>query len=145
MNSAEIQPPRQFRVSIKALIIDYQRRLLLLHSKNEDWMLPGGGLEHGEQIEEALRREIQEELGVEADAVATYPSYTWTKEISPNFWMLILTYKTTIVSTNFTLEEGIEQARFFSPEELKTLTFEPGKQLALDQAHLAKIVETIKK
>jgi ADP-ribose pyrophosphatase YjhB (NUDIX family) len=142
MIAPDIQPPRQFRVSIKALITNDQGQLLL-HEKNGSWMLPGGGLEHGEQIAEALKREIEEELGVKTTSIEISPCYIWTKEISPNFWMLILTYKTKLESTNFILEDGIKSACFFSSAELKQLTFPLDKQLALDQVHLNNIIKVL--
>ena len=39
------------------------------------WLLPGGGVDEGESVEEGLRREMREETGLELDdikAVATY-------------------------------------------------------------------------
>jgi 8-oxo-dGTP diphosphatase len=51
-----------------ALVFDDAGRVAVVHE--EDWYLPGGGLEHGETVEQALVREIQEECacGIEIDA-----------------------------------------------------------------------------
>lgn len=53
-----------FRVSMKALIFDDQKRLLVLRTDADEWQIPGGGIKYGEEPKEALRREIHEEIGV---------------------------------------------------------------------------------
>lgn len=61
-----------FHLGIKALVRDATGRVLLLRvntaklqeAKEAYWDLPGGRIEEGQTIEETLRREIEEELGV---------------------------------------------------------------------------------
>ena len=55
-----------YRVSVKALIQDEAGRTLVVRTGNDKgWTLPGGGMDHGEDIIEGLRRELQEELGTQ--------------------------------------------------------------------------------
>lgn len=73
MNSTESTlKPAWYRVSVKALIRDKDDRVLFM-GENKGFSLPGGGLEHGETIEEALRRELLEELELEAVSVSVQP------------------------------------------------------------------------
>jgi ADP-ribose pyrophosphatase YjhB (NUDIX family) len=54
------------RVSAYAVIVDEDDRLLLAHwvqGRRAAWTMPGGGLEPGEDPEEATRREVREETG----------------------------------------------------------------------------------
>ena len=60
------------RIRVSALL-HWQGRLLLCRQEKpgkEYWMLPGGGVDVGETVMEALRRELREELGIEADVGA---------------------------------------------------------------------------
>ena len=56
----------KFRISVHAVITDRAGKLLLLKMAYADkhWSLPGGAIERGETIYEALKRECKEELGV---------------------------------------------------------------------------------
>jgi 8-oxo-dGTP diphosphatase len=60
-----VTPPPRIRVS--ALLGWEDRILLCRHEKpgKEYWLLPGGGVEAGESLLEALHRELREELGIE--------------------------------------------------------------------------------
>lgn len=138
-----IQPSKNYRVSIKALITDEQGRLLMIGG-GDHWGIPGGGLEHGENIHDALSREIKEELGVTTTSIAAQPTYVWTKKIGPNFWSLGIAYKTELDSTRFTLEEGTKSARFQSPIEIEALRFDPSGTAVLDEIHLANIMKLLK-
>jgi 8-oxo-dGTP diphosphatase len=58
-------PPRHI-VAVSALVRNAQDRILLVHSPRGDWEFPGGQVEEGETLTQALQREIAEETGVTA-------------------------------------------------------------------------------
>ncbi len=53
-----------YRLSIKAIIIQDHKILLIKEQDDEWWSLPGGGIDYGEDILSALERELHEELGI---------------------------------------------------------------------------------
>ena len=57
------------RVRVAAIIIENDKLLMICHKKNdhEYYLLPGGGVEYGESLDVALKREIKEELNVDID------------------------------------------------------------------------------
>lgn len=61
----------QFRLSSHAVITNEQGHVLQLKQTYGDkrWGLPGGALEPGETIHEALFRECMEELGLEVEVI----------------------------------------------------------------------------
>jgi 8-oxo-dGTP pyrophosphatase MutT (NUDIX family) len=68
-----------YRVSAKAIIL-HRGRLLLVRESSKRWDLPGGGVEHYEDLHKALERELKEELGLtlisfDGASVETWFSY----------------------------------------------------------------------
>ena len=58
-------PNTFFRVSLKAVIENDQGEVLCVKENGSDWALPGGGLDHGEMVEQGLRRELMEEVALD--------------------------------------------------------------------------------
>lgn len=58
---------KQFFVGAKAVLVNDKKVLLLKNvqkNRKSTWDLPGGGLEEGESLVEALKREVREETGI---------------------------------------------------------------------------------
>ena len=61
---------RPLTVGARGIIVDENDRVLLVkHTYSEGWFLPGGGVEVGESAEEAVRREMLEEVGIVAGEI----------------------------------------------------------------------------
>ncbi len=63
------------RIRVSALLRWHGRVLLCRHEKpgREYWLLPGGGVNSGESLPEALQRELAEELGIDEEVPVEGP------------------------------------------------------------------------
>lgn len=65
----------RFAVTAGAIISDARGRVLLLKHRfrpGSGWGMPGGFMEAGEQPEQALRRELREEVGLEVENLTLF-------------------------------------------------------------------------
>lgn len=85
------------------------------------WEFPGGKIEDGESREEALKREIREELDVEIqiDSFLTTVEYDY-----PSFHLTMHCFLCSLDSQTLTLKEH-ESAKWLSQEELNTVQWLP--------------------
>ena len=64
----------RIRRAVRAIVLDPDDRILLVRfsfPSRDVWATPGGGIDEGESAEEAIRRELGEETGLEVDAPIT--------------------------------------------------------------------------
>lgn len=117
-------PSPFYRAAVKALIFDDQQRLLVIINADGMAELPGGGWEHNETLEECVRREMLEEIGVEPKTIS--PVIEVARGQSVNGWRTLrLLVRVAPASTQFVLGDGMQAARFVTKDEMLGLTFNP--------------------
>lgn len=110
----------QLPVSLKA-VISWKSRLPLLRNERDEWELPGGKLELGEEPAGCLAREIQEELGW--DATVGEPFHSWVYRVFPDRHVFVLTFLATY--------DG-DAAPVFSHEHKELVLVTPDEAVALN-------------
>lgn len=112
-----------YRVSVKAKI-EQNGKILLVKENGKDWDLPGGGIEHDESIAEALKRELEEEIGLSHFKITSKPILCKMIDKMANRPLLFIIY-------NISINESIQpkstnniESRFFSKNKLpKTVNY----------------------
>jgi 8-oxo-dGTP diphosphatase len=117
----------QFRVAVSALIFDGERILLALRRDIDWWNLPGGGMEPGETVEEAVRREVHEETGLLVAVEQLVGVYS-----KPQKQEVVLTFRCRIEGGELTATEESRECRFFVSSALPRNTLPKHRQRIAD-------------
>ena len=124
----------RFRVGVFA-VIERDGRYLLAHRSDIDWWnLVGGGLEYGETVEEALFREVREEVGVTIEIVRLLGIYS-----KPRKREIVLSFLCRLAqaSPEPATSEEVSEVAWFSPDELP-VNLLPKHRQRLDDALLGR-------
>ena len=117
------------------IVLDGSDRILLgIRAKDPNrgkWVLPGGKVRPYETLEDAARREIREETGleVEIDGIATIREL-----VTPGIEHRLIVYSNAhVVGGELTGASDLEAPAFFRPEELTTLDLSDVVRNVLDE------------
>src|SRR5437764_12911069 len=107
----------RFRVAVSALLFDAQR-VLLAHRRDINWWnLPGGGMELGETVEEAVKREVLEETGLVVEVEQLVGVYS-----KPQKQEVVLAFRCRKVGGVLTETEESCECCYFVPDDLPVNT-----------------------
>jgi len=104
-------------VSGKAVIGKEGKILLLQRSLNESfdpglWELPGGKLDYGEDLVEALKREVEEEVGLQIKVGRPFKTWHFYKE---PFWVTGITFLCEFMGGSVVLSSEHEDYAWIEP------------------------------
>ncbi len=67
---------RPITVGVRLILTNDQSILLVKHTYQQHWYLPGGGVKKGETLEQTARREMAEEVGAKLGRLRLFGVYT---------------------------------------------------------------------
>lgn len=121
------------RVSLKAVILDDEGRTLVVKERDRDWWdIPGGGLDHGETIKEALARELREEVSLGGDfeyevLLAEDPRYLETL----NLYQMRITFLVKPANMEFKVGDDGDEIQFVDADTYENSDLWTERQIAM--------------
>tara|TARA_Y100000310_G_scaffold340894_1_gene438215 strand:+ start:623 stop:1039 length:417 start_codon:yes stop_codon:yes gene_type:complete len=116
-------------ISTDALITNDEGKILMIkRAKSEKtfpnmWGLVGGFMEWGETVEECVKREVREEIGIEIKDIEFVGRYYDKKGRHPTRTDITLLHRAKIKSgiPKVNQPEEISEVKWFTPEEIKEM------------------------
>jgi 8-oxo-dGTP pyrophosphatase MutT (NUDIX family) len=125
---------RPITLGVRVMMVRDGQVLLVRHTYVHGWYMPGGGIQRGETLDAAARREASEEVGAELHDLRLVGAFTNFKELKSDHNILFL-------STDFTVgrkqDREIAEARFFPLHALPDGLW-PGHRRRLEELVSAK-------
>jgi len=107
---------RPVSVGVLALVVDDAGRILLVeHTYRSGWYLPGGGVRRKEALDDAIRRELREEVGVEPTEPPRLQGIYWNFAEGKSDYVAVFVVERWSRRPARSIE--IAADRFFAPDE----------------------------
>ena len=111
------------------------------HPIGGEWHILGGHLEHGEQPEEAMKREAKEETGLEVEVHQVIDVMTCSNRNKA----LSVLYHCEASSSNAEAKDDLQELKWVSPDEIKDFVHEEEVERLEKREEQAKFLEKIRK
>ena len=110
---------RPMTLGVRALAFDAEGRILLVrHTYIRGWHLPGGGVERGQTMVDALARELREEANVEFGRPPKLQSVHLNTRVTKRDHVVLYLCENVRQAAPKERDLEIEEARFFRLEDL---------------------------
>ena len=106
---------RPLTVGVRLILTRGRTVLLVQHTYQRDWYLPGGGVRRAETLEEAARREATEEVGAELGPLRLFGVYNNFHEHKSDHMVVFSCEDFTLTGQK---DRGIDALRFFEWDDL---------------------------
>lgn len=132
--------PTQPIVGVGAVILQDNRVLLVRRGKEPlkgVWSLPGGALELGERLEEGIRREIREEVGLEVEVgpiVEVFERITPDERGVVRYHYVLIDYLCRPTGGSLLAADDVDDARWVTLRELQNLVITAGTPPVIEKA-----------
>lgn len=124
------------RLTSAALIMHNGKFLLAERNKknyNGYWVIPGGGVEFGETIQDAAVREIKEEINLDVDIVR-FIGWKEIINLPENYHRIVFFHLAKPRHIDIKLSREVSSARFFTIDEIKKLKIAESVEWVLKEA-----------
>jgi ADP-ribose pyrophosphatase YjhB (NUDIX family) len=106
---------RPTTVGVRVLLLREQQVLLVRHTYQREWYLPGGGVKRGETLDDAIRREAAEEVGAALGQLSLLGVYTNVYEGKTDHVAVFVCHEFTLSGET---DGEIERYAFYSLDSL---------------------------
>jgi 8-oxo-dGTP diphosphatase len=122
-------------ITVAAGILKQDERILICQRKRTgafplQWEFPGGKVEAGEDVQTCLRRELDEELAIEAEIGPEVSAFQYTY---PNGFQVNLVFFRVNAYTGEITNQAFEQILWVEPRELLNYDFLEGDRTLVAQ------------
>lgn len=110
-----------YRISLKCLVQNEKGEVLVVKEGGRQWWdLPGGGMDHGEDTQIAIAREMKEEVNLEGTFTYRVIAVDEPAHLSKhNFWQLRLIFAVAPQSMAFSAGDDGDEVGFKNPVAFK--------------------------
>ena len=129
-----------YRVAVKTIITNGNKLLLVLDGRDIDYSFPGGGVDYGENLRQAVIRELEEEIGMPSNLIASDFKIIGANigHVGGDIPRTNLFFKVEVDASKVTKSSEISGFKWFTYEELVNLPLDPSTG---DTSEIFKVIQ----
>jgi 8-oxo-dGTP diphosphatase len=120
-----------------AVLVMHEGKFLLAERNKENyngyWIIPGGGVEFGEKIEDAALREIKQETNLDVDIIKQI-CYKEIINVPGSYHSIVFYFLAKPKHFSIKADDDVSKAQFFSIDEIKKMKIAESVEMVLKDA-----------